>query len=72
MSITVQQRPRRTQAATSAKLASKVSLVKVYLPEALARRTRAHSIILGGRGPRLTIETALNEYFARQGKAVSV
>lgn len=67
-----QQRPKRTKDTQASRQAKKVSLVKVYLPEMLARRTRAHSIILGGRGPRLTIETALNEYFARLGRPATI
>jgi hypothetical protein len=47
-------------------------MVKIFLPDGLAKRTRAHSIMLGDRGPTLAVVTALNEYFARLPKGISV
>jgi hypothetical protein len=50
----------------------KDKMLKIYIPEHLANRTRAHAIMLGERNPTLVVVTALNEYFARQPKGIAI
>lgn len=38
-------------------------MVKLFLPSRLARKARAHAAMNGKRGPRYTIELALEQFF---------